>query len=966
MARTYPSTGSQPPSVELIVRQGPQPGQRFSLTRPTIIIGREVGNDVVVSDPQISRRHASLTWDGRQFIIQDLGSANGTFVNGVRLTAPQVLQPGDAIGLGPTVLLGFQALPVAPAYAPPRPEPVEGPRPAAPPPPALPPPAYAPRPPARRRGRFLIPLTALLGLCFVLAVAAALGYFFLWPRPEARPLVLIRSPRHGEQVEVGQEVTVHSIARDEGKVVRVELWVDGQLQETQASNLPGGTSPFPLLARWQPPSPGTHTLIARAFNARGGRGHASINVEAIELADRDDDGVADEADACPDEPGSAAADGCPDQDRDGISDAEDACPDEAGLPEGGGCPAPGEGNRDGDGLLDYADACPDEPGSPRAAGCPDADGDGIADAEDACPTESGWPERDGCPTSGDLDGDGIPATEDACLEEWGLPEHAGCPDDDGDGVRDVDDACLDEPGLPEHAGCPDRDRDGVRDRDDACPDVPGAGPSGCPDTGVGDRDRDGLADDVDLCPDEFGPPEHIGCPAPGEGEDADGDDIADDEELPAGPLRLFGLAPLWPFLPQPEPIPTILTTIEVEALSFAVNRDYDGVYCYVSLGPEPQTRVPPEPDYFDPAGEREWHFEFEDGENRRVLVWDTDWPPLTVDMECWAYIGEDPPFSLGELHEEHPEEDWNSDEIHRRSSGPFVEHWFEVTYRICRPLCLRPGEEAPWDLELPQPIITHAVIGGSIGLVWQWEGDPASIEEFRVYSQCGGAPGPIFRTPPDEPYISINSLEPDCSGRCEFHVTAYGYGRESPPSNTWVWEGEECPRTVRVHFLSLQTGHLGDDEWWADNVGPIFGHFRVSGMRYGRIELGEERLEFNGVDYPNWWGERIRGYRLDHGREYSIQDIFDRIGDWMIGCMGDCPGYHAPADNYIDVELGPDDDLTFGGSIWDADTSNPSDTLFEADYTLSADEIPVPGGGGERTILDRNIELRVWIMGLHR
>ena len=269
MARTYPSTGSQPPSVELTVRQGPRLGQRFSLTQPTIIIGRTAGNDVVVSDPEVSRRHASLTWDGRQLIIQDLGSANGTFVNGVRLTAPQVLQNGDAIGLGPTVLLAFQALPVAPA----------------PPRPAASPPAYAPPlPRPRSRGRAILPLVTLVGLCGLLAVTAALGYYFLWPREVARPLVLIRSPRYGEQVEVGQQVTVHSVARDEGKVTRVELWVDGQLQEAQTSPLPGGTSPFPLLTRWQPSSPGTHTLIARAFNAGGARAQASINVETIESA----------------------------------------------------------------------------------------------------------------------------------------------------------------------------------------------------------------------------------------------------------------------------------------------------------------------------------------------------------------------------------------------------------------------------------------------------------------------------------------------------------------------------------------------------------------------------------------------------------------------------------------------------------------------------------------------------------
>jgi hypothetical protein len=638
MARTYPPTGSQPPSVELIVHQGPRPGQRFSLTQPTVTIGREVGNDVVISDPQVSRRHASLTWDGSHFIIQDLGSANGTFVNGVRLTAPQVLQPGDVIGLGSTVLLGFQALPVAPA-----------------------PPAYAPRPPARRRGRILIPLVVLLGLCVLLAVAAAAGYYFLWPRSEARPLVLINSPHHGEQVEVGQEVTVQSIAHDEGKVTRVELWVDGQLQESQTSSLPGGTSPFPLLARWQPSSPGTHTLIARAFNARGGRGQASVNVEAIRV-DRDGDGVADDADACPDEPGPEAASGCPDGDGDGIPDDIDDCPDEPGTPATEGCP-----DADGDGIPDGIDACPDEPGAlgaPEGDGCPastdeDRDGDGIPDDEDECPDKGGPPVTEGCP---DADGDGVRDSEDDCLNEPGPPENNGCPglvdvvDTDGDGVRDGDDDCPDEPGLPEHAGCPDRDGDGIRDRDDACPDQPGPGPSGCPDTGVGDQDGDGIPDDVDLCPNEPGPGP-TGCPDPGSG--------GDDEE-PSG-----GGVPLWP-PPGGGPFGELggdvrVIPVEFEALEFEVFDDYDEIYCYAGLAGEGMERYGP----FEPLGGRRWDIAAHlGGENSRTVAVHDD-EPLEVHVECggletfpvepgseWGIH-----WDLGSFERSHLLLEWNGDDI---------------------------------------------------------------------------------------------------------------------------------------------------------------------------------------------------------------------------------------------------------------------------------------------------------------
>jgi len=57
-------------------------------------------------------------------------------------------------------------------------------------------------------------------------------------------------------------------------------------------------------------------------------------------------------------------------------------------------------DRDGDGVPDELDLCPDEPGSPEMDGCPDRDGDGIPDIEDRCPDEPGPAENDGCPVQG--------------------------------------------------------------------------------------------------------------------------------------------------------------------------------------------------------------------------------------------------------------------------------------------------------------------------------------------------------------------------------------------------------------------------------------------------------------------------------------------------------------------------------------------------------------------------------------
>ena len=116
----------------------------------------------------------------------------------------------------------------------------------------------------------------------------------------------------------------------------------------------------------------------------------------IPPADRDGDGVLDDADKCPDVKGFAALQGCPDRDGDGITDADDKCPDVAGLARYQGCPIP---DTDKDGINDEADKCPTVAGIARYQGCPipDTDGDGVNDEEDKCINEKGPASNFGCP-----------------------------------------------------------------------------------------------------------------------------------------------------------------------------------------------------------------------------------------------------------------------------------------------------------------------------------------------------------------------------------------------------------------------------------------------------------------------------------------------------------------------------------------------------------------------------------------
>lgn len=96
-------------SFRLVVRSGPNPGMTFDLTKEVTLIGRDVTNDIVIGDAEVSRQHARVTRTPGGFVLEDLGSTNGTFVGGERLVAPRVLNPGEGIGLGENISMVFES-----------------------------------------------------------------------------------------------------------------------------------------------------------------------------------------------------------------------------------------------------------------------------------------------------------------------------------------------------------------------------------------------------------------------------------------------------------------------------------------------------------------------------------------------------------------------------------------------------------------------------------------------------------------------------------------------------------------------------------------------------------------------------------------------------------------------------------------------------------------------------------------
>ena len=306
-------------------------------------------------------------------------------------------------------------------------------------------PPVDPTPHRRISSRNLV-ILIFSAILLIISISALVGYFFFRSEdlPE-RPLVLIHSPENDQELPIGSRVQIHATARDNSGIQRMEFWVDGTLEDVQTTTLEDGITPFPMVVSWEPQEIREYTITFRAFNSLGVRAHSSIIVQGILGEDRDGDGLNDDLDACPDQPGGGE-DGCPilgDADGDGVLDPDDICPDLPGDEDDLGCP-----DRDGDGVPDHLDLDPDEPGPASLDGAPDSDGDGVPDDEDLSPEEPGSADSGGAPDSGagDRDGDGAPDDVDPCPDEPGLPEHGYCPTPDDDPAPEDD--------SPEPGGVP--------------------------------------------------------------------------------------------------------------------------------------------------------------------------------------------------------------------------------------------------------------------------------------------------------------------------------------------------------------------------------------------------------------------------------------------------------------------------------------------------------------------------------
>jgi pSer/pThr/pTyr-binding forkhead associated (FHA) protein len=100
--------------VRLVVVKGGRRSRVLELSGPQIILGRGQGTTVRIPSADVSRRHCRLRVKEGQVTVEDLGSVNGTFLNGDEVTGPWLVYPGDRLEVGPvTFRVEYDAVPEA-------------------------------------------------------------------------------------------------------------------------------------------------------------------------------------------------------------------------------------------------------------------------------------------------------------------------------------------------------------------------------------------------------------------------------------------------------------------------------------------------------------------------------------------------------------------------------------------------------------------------------------------------------------------------------------------------------------------------------------------------------------------------------------------------------------------------------------------------------------------------------------
>jgi pSer/pThr/pTyr-binding forkhead associated (FHA) protein len=90
-------------AASLVIKTGPKKDAEYSITSGRTVIGRGTGSDIIIDDPAVSRMHSAIEFSKNKFVLKDLGSTNGTFMDGNSIKQSDLVH-GSRFQLGAVVI----------------------------------------------------------------------------------------------------------------------------------------------------------------------------------------------------------------------------------------------------------------------------------------------------------------------------------------------------------------------------------------------------------------------------------------------------------------------------------------------------------------------------------------------------------------------------------------------------------------------------------------------------------------------------------------------------------------------------------------------------------------------------------------------------------------------------------------------------------------------------------------------
>ncbi len=240
----------------LQVETGPAAGKRFPLYKDVITIGRLEDNDICLQDTLISKHHARVIAHQSAYLLEDLGSSNGTFVNGERITS-HLLSDGDVVYLGDTTLTFWSGMGAVESVAG---TPAKG----------------------MKKKNILVMVLSIAGFLVIAGLAVALILIFGAEKDEIKPEVKVISPPDGFNIELKlpvnsmTEVPIKVSASDDKGLDKIVIFINEQeektlkaINATKKSGAKGQWKSEEFEFKWGVNKEGDYLVRVKAFDWKG-------------------------------------------------------------------------------------------------------------------------------------------------------------------------------------------------------------------------------------------------------------------------------------------------------------------------------------------------------------------------------------------------------------------------------------------------------------------------------------------------------------------------------------------------------------------------------------------------------------------------------------------------------------------------------------------------------------------------